>query len=610
MFGILCILIGLSSAVGLHHTPECSLGESYWCSSLAVAKQCSAFSHCMTTVWATKKLSQDSSDICQFCENIMNDVKTFITNKETEDQILQYLDTACSLLPNADLQTECKTTVKNEIDQIITLIKNNFDPKVVCATIGLCRGFEDTVPHKPLTKLVVPQVSMDLCTDCEAFFASVKIILSSPTAEKELEDLLENEVCSQLGGLTDTCKQLVEAYIPQLVQALESDVSPAVVCKTIGLCKGDAKILVMDYIRKKNEKKLGVDLCGDCKTFFTDVKQLLASAAAQKEFEDFLDSEVCPQFGALQDQCKELINSYLPMLINLLENEMAPDTICKTLGFCSADGQTAVNKDMQNLAMLYRKIGMVQLPVKTAPVKASPQCILCEYIMSEIDKMLENNKTEAQIEAALMKVCNILPSTIRDECTSFVSQYGPAVIALLVNEVSPKLVCSTLGLCSGKVAIVKSEQTCVVCKLVMQYVDSLLSSKPTQKEIETVLEKVCNFLPTQYKTECDQIVEQYAPLLIQILAQEATPAEVCGLVGLCNSTLTHVGMGKDKPLNVRTFQPQDKPINVKPEEIIQPKNVQMLGVNPCTWGPSYWCKSKANAQECNAVTHCERHGWN
>lgn len=31
-----------------------------------------------------------------------------------------------------------------------------------------------------------------------------------------------------------------------------------------------------------------------------------------------------------------------------------------------------------------------------------------------------------------------------------------------------------------------------------------------------------------------------------------------------------------------------------------------LGAEKCTWGPAYWCKTKENADECNAVSHCEK----
>ena len=45
-------------------------------------------------------------------------------------------------------------------------------------------------------------------------------------------------------------------------------------------------------------------------------------------------------------------------------------------------------------------------------------------------------------------VCNRLPAQLKDQCTDFVNQYAPAVIALLVQEMNPTTVCDTLGLCT------------------------------------------------------------------------------------------------------------------------------------------------------------------
>ncbi len=43
---------------------KCAWGESYWCSGLKEAKQCGAFQHCMTTIWANEKLSEVGLDYC------------------------------------------------------------------------------------------------------------------------------------------------------------------------------------------------------------------------------------------------------------------------------------------------------------------------------------------------------------------------------------------------------------------------------------------------------------------------------------------------------------------------------------------------------------------
>lgn len=46
---------------------------------------------------------------------------------------------------------------------------------------------------------------------------------------------------------------------------------------------------------------------------------------------------------------------------------------------------------------------------------AGPLCILCEYVMKEVESMLDTNSTEAEIQAALDKVCGLMPSTIKSD---------------------------------------------------------------------------------------------------------------------------------------------------------------------------------------------------
>ena len=54
---------------------------------------------------------------------------------------------------------------------------------------------------------------------------------------------------------------------------------------------------------------------------------------------------------------------------------------------------------------------------------------------------------QAEIIAALDKVCQVLPSSVTQDCLDFVNTYGPAVIALLEQELEPSEICAILGLC-------------------------------------------------------------------------------------------------------------------------------------------------------------------
>lgn len=58
---------------------------------------------------------------------------------------------------------------------------------------------------------------------------------------------------------------------------------------------------------------------------------------------------------------------------------------------------------------------------------------------------------QEKIIHALDSVCALLPESVSEVCQEVVDTYGDSIVALLLQEMSPELVCSELGLCmSGK----------------------------------------------------------------------------------------------------------------------------------------------------------------
>ena len=48
---------------------------------------------------------------------------------------------------------------------------------------------------------------------------------------------------------------------------------------------------------------------------------------------------------------------------------------------------------------------------------------------------------------------------------------------------------------------IQSGSSCEVCKLMMKYLDNLLTQNATIEEIELLVEKLCSYLPKQYVSE-------------------------------------------------------------------------------------------------------------
>jgi len=80
-------------------------------------------------------------------------------------------------------------------------------------------------------------------------------------------------------------------------------------------------------------------------------------------------------------------------------------------------------------------------------------CVLCKYVISTLDGLLEDKTNEKEIEEALESLCSFLPSSMMKQCDTFVDTYTDLIIDLLTKDVSPDMVCGNLGLCPDQALI-------------------------------------------------------------------------------------------------------------------------------------------------------------
>lgn len=97
-----------------------------------------------------------------------------------------------------------------------------------------------------------------------------------------------------------------------------------------------------------------------------------------------------------------------------------------------------------------------------------------------------------------------------------------------------------------------------MCKKAITYVEEILEKNATEAQIEEAVRKACSFLPDSLQSEvrsclspcdfyqcpcdgfaltrvclcqqCDQLVEQYEPVLVQLLLQMLDPDFVCMVI--------------------------------------------------------------------------------
>ena len=145
---------------------------------------------------------------------------------------------------------------------------------------------------------------------------------------------------------------------------------------------------------------------------------------------------------------------------------------------------------------------------------------------------------QEQIKRTIDFLCSHLPSTVADMCIDFVETYGDEIFDMMVQQVSPKEVCTELGLCSAamdrkairteaaqrrpllgrrgeKPVTAESDRAllgrrgekpdtelgrplmpvCEICTVVVEYLDKLLQDDQVEDSIDHIVEKACKIIP-------------------------------------------------------------------------------------------------------------------
>ncbi|XP_077352528.1 prosaposin [Festucalex cinctus] len=528
---LLLALLFVSSAVAspLLGTEQCARGPPYWCQNVKTASLCGAVTHCQQNVWNKPQMKAVP---CDLCKEVIMVVLQVLKDNATQAEIIGYLEKACQLIPDQGLSAECKEMVDNYYQIVLEIIIGELeDPGVACGAIGLCH--------------------------------SQQMVLAA------LQD------------------QLMSNEIPQVDMAKSA--SPF-------LLNVPGLLYPQETPKPETPVKENGDVCQDCIKFMTDAQ---AEEKANSSFVDTLLEKVeenCDKMGpSLSDMCKQYISMYGNLVLQKIFS-MDPKEICCMTGFCSESKKSTPMLKLQAAKIVpaaktlpalnlvpATKVESAKLAKPMVRVRDSPTCAICEFVMKELEDMLEDQATEEEVIQAVEKVCVYLPSSLSIQCKDLIETYGQAIIELLVQQADPKTVCTMLALCNDathayvpaldKTAF-KNGGYCKVCKMAVSYIDGILEKNATEQQIEEAVRKVCRFLPDSFQTECDQLVEQYEPMLVQMLLEMLDPDFVCLQVGACPEALR-----------------------------------RLLGREQCTLGPSFWCRSMETATRCDAVAHCKRHVW-
>lgn len=140
---------------------------------------------------------------------------------------------------------------------------------------------------------------------------------------------------------------------------------------------------------------------------------------------------------------------------------------------------------------------------------------------------------------------------MKQKCIELIDKNADFIVDSIVKELSPKEICHGIGLCAQhSVDLVGTKEImsqqlmqrytetpqCVLCELIATKLEAELKDKATQDEIENAVRKICHSLPAKFEAKCKKFIENYADLIIGLLAT-VPPKELCGELNFCRDNL-------------------------------------------------------------------------
>jgi len=362
------------------------------------------------TVVETRKREVQQSP-CAVCEIVAQVVETYLENNATEREIQKKLDQVCNDFP-APYNGECTLIVNSYLTEIIQWLQNNETPQAVCQQLSLCPKEEEQKR----------EVQQNVCAVCELIVQVAESYVEQNATEREIKQKLD-QVCRDLPSpYNGECVLIVNAYLSQIIKWLENNEPPHTLCTQLALCSYKRDVVV----EQAKKRAVQQSPCAVCEIVVQVAENYLEQNKTVAEIEQKLD-QVCNDLPSpYNGECTLIVEAYLPQIIEWLQNDEPPATLCAQLSLCSSQQKRVERRDIQQ----------------------SP-CAVCEIVVQVAENYLNNNSSFSELEAKVDQVCDDLPAPYNGECVLIAAAYLPQIVAWIDANEQPATFCGQVGLCQS-----------------------------------------------------------------------------------------------------------------------------------------------------------------
>lgn len=362
-------------------------------------------------VYAPKPVN---NELCPLCQYVLHFIQEALEDPKDEKAIEQAVEKVCNLVPNS-MKTKCDEFISEYSALVISILSQEVDPSLVCPALKLCPSLES---------------GQKRCKHCVDFLRNVVHQLDNNHEVDHIKSQLDGFV-PKMRNMTVTAVELKFSHYEDIVDMMTAEFNAEESCVYLHFCKPDDIDLTAGKDDLSNEisdapepSNVVKPSCEVCQLFVKLYEDKLTSNATEEQIEAML-TELCDKSSNpdFKNNCTRLVKKYVPVLAELVKEDVKPKDLCAMAKLCSLDSS-----------------GNIQ-----------SECSLCEMVIGAVEGYFADPRKQSQIDSQLIKeiatFCELMKGEkARSVCLSVVNQLIPQFTGIGLS-IPGWFVCTKMDMC-------------------------------------------------------------------------------------------------------------------------------------------------------------------
>ncbi|CAG5121766.1 unnamed protein product, partial [Candidula unifasciata] len=271
-----------------------------------------------------------------------------------------------------------------------------------------------------------------------------------------------------------------------------------------------------------NKKPTGELQCALCDYVVKYLDSMLTQNATVEQIEAALDKLCSLAPTSLKTECDEFVAEYTPDILKHLKT-VSPDQVCSYMRLCSSHVKAAPK------SLLFAS----ESTTTTTPAPYVEYCSACKFALYDIQTALRYPFWQKQSKAILSSTCGYL-KTGQALCQHIVEENYAYILNILDGFNFPMEFCQKIDFCEPP-AQFETETSCSSCKSVVKRLKLQPHQVTSTEEMNALAESTCKMASSHEAFQCQTLVKQHIPQLVQLMAKYEDSASVCEAASLCKS---------------------------------------------------------------------------